>query len=366
LIIFATGISGSGRLEYLRQVEELSGGKLEIVDIGSLMFEKSEQLGISIPQGKILDLDHFALSYLRAVTFEEVLRKVDKYRGASEKDLVISTHTCFRWKKHLVPAFNFYYLNRIDPDLYITIIDNAHYVWARLQRSHWRGRLSLKDILVWRDEETFITSMLAEYQRKPFYLICRGESPSLLWNIIDQVERPALKGEEKKALKAYLSYPMTYVRNDRELMRTKDEIKERLREAGIIVFDPIATEEADIIGLAADARSRGQEYVEFELEGSSFKLPVSEVEAAKDDIIDQIVARDYRLIDQSNIIIVYYPVTTLSAGVLSEINYGFTHNKDVYAIFPQEEKSPFFTYYTTKVFRDVDQLLEHLKATGRI
>lgn len=366
VIIFATGISGSGRLEYLKDVAEVSDGRIDIVDIGDLMFTKSEQLGIEIPEGKILDLDPFALNYLRAVTFEEILRMSPKYRGDSDKDLILSTHTCFRWKKHLMPAFNFYYLNRIDPDMYVNILDNAHFTWARLSRSQWRNRLTLKDILVWRDEETFITEMLAEYRRKPFYIIARKEPPELLRDLIYRVERPRLLGKPRETLRAYLSYPITYMRGDAGWMGKKDEVKRKLRSAGVLVYDPISIEEAYIVGLAENAKERGYDCVEFEVEGERVSIPVNQVEGARDDIIDQIVARDYKLIDQSDVIIVFYPVETLSPGVLSEIHYGFTHNKEVYAIFPHEAVSPFFEYYTTAVFRDVEELIAFLKEMNKV
>ena len=116
----------------------------------------------------------------------------------------------------------------------------------------------------------------------------------------------------------------------------------------------------DIIGAAEAAAREGKKEVVFEVEGKEFKIPLREIEDAKEDIVDQVVARDYKLINQSDIIIVYYPVTYLSAGVLSEINYGFTHNKEVYAIFPHSV-SPFLKYYTTKIFKSVDELIEYFR-----
>ncbi len=366
LIIFATGISGSGRLEYLREVAELADGKLEIKDIGSLMFEKSKHLGIRIPEGKILDLDPFALNYLRAAIFEEILKERDKYKGYREgdPDLVISTHTCFRWKKHLMPAFNFYYLNELNPDVYVTIVDNAQNIRARLERRpHWRGRLTLKDILIWRDEEVFITEMLAQYQNKPHYVVARGEGPELLYDLIYRVEKRNMRGE-KPALKVYLSYPITHVRAD--LLAQKDDVKRRLREAGIVVFDPIKINEVELVGYAEEAKKRGESEVRISVDGVEARIPVEEVEEARDDMVDQVVVRDYKLIEQADAIVVFYPVTTLSPGVLSEINYGFTHNKDVFTIFPHESTSPFFEYYTTRIFKSVDELLEYLAEMGRI
>lgn len=366
MIVFATGISGSGRLDFLKAAEAESGGRLKVVDVGERMFRKSEELGIRIPEGKILDMDPFALDYLRAVTFEELLKDVDRYRGPdSPEDLVISTHVCFRWKKHLVPAFNLYYLYRINPDVYVTIVDNAHAIKARLERTRWRGRLSLKDIVVWRDEETFITEILAAYTRKPFYLLARREPPSLLLDILYRVEKRRARGEEP-ALKAYLSYPITHVLSEPEHFRLKDEIKEALRRAGIAVFDPITIDEAALVGLAENALREGADSLEVEVDGCRLKLSVQEVLDARGDILDQIVARDYKLIDQSDVIIVYYPTTVVSPGVLNEIHYGFTHNKDVYAIFPHEVRSPFFEYYTTRIFKSHEELIEYLSASGRL
>jgi len=364
VIIFATGISGSGRLDYLEAAAAESGGRMRVVDIGKRMFEKSAELGIEIPEGKILDMDPFALDYLRAVTFEELLKEAERYRGPdSEENLVISTHVCFRWKKHLVPAFNLYYLNRINPDVYVTIVDNAHAIKSRLERTQWRGRLKLKDIVVWRDEETFITEILAEYQRKPFYIIARREPPSLLVDLVYRVERRRAKGE-KAAPKAYLSYPITHVLGNLEHFKLKDEVKRALTEEGVIVFDPIAVDEANLIGLAENALSRGSDEVEADAGDHTIRLSVQEILEARGDIIDQIVARDYKLIDQSDMIVVFYPTTAVSPGVLNEIHYGFTHNKHVYAIFPHETRSPFFEYYTTTVFKSHHELIAHLKASG--
>jgi adenylate kinase len=48
------------------------------------------------------------------------------------------------------------------------------------------------------------------------------------------------------------------------------------------------------------------------------------------------------------------------------VKYGYTHNKDVYALFPHENASPFFEYYTTRIFKDVDSLLDYLKEGGAL
>ncbi len=364
LVAFITGISGSGRLSILQEVQARNS-MLRVIDVGSRMFKKSSDLGVEIPDGKILDMDPLALDYLRAATFEDILKEVENVRSTGGV-VGISTHVCFRWKKHLMQAFNFHYVNALNPDVYINVIDNAHNVYLNLLHDRvWSGRLTLKEVLIWRDEEAFITRMLAEYQRKPFYLFPRREDPAMLEKILFNVEK-ARKSGGKPLPKAYLSYPITHVKGDAEVWEQKDEIKKKLKEAGIVLFDPISIEDSVLVDMAYDAISKGRETVEIEIDGKVGEIKVKEILDAVGDIKDQIVMRDYQLINQSDMIIVFYPTRVLSPGVLSEIKYGYTHNKNVYAIFPFEESSPFFEYYTTKVFKDVDSLLDYLREVGTL
>jgi adenylate kinase len=120
-----------------------------------------------------------------------------------------------------------------------------------------------------------------------------------------------------------------------------------LRRRGLLVFDPGEVEDSDL----AEGRTR--------LEG----VTPEEIESVREDIYDQIVARDYQLIDQSDFVVVYYYVPVMSPGVLSEMTYAFSSAKEVYVVFKGPE-SPFFRYYSTKIFRDEDELFSFLE--GRL
>ncbi|RLE85822.1 MAG: hypothetical protein DRJ39_00985 [Thermoprotei archaeon] len=68
------------------------------------------------------------------------------------------------------------------------------------------------------------------------------------------------------------------------------------------------------------------------------------------------------LIDQRDAIVVYYTLPTLSPGVLSEIVYSYTNNKDVYMIFTSFRRiSPFLEYFTMKIFYNEDSFFEFLE-----
>lgn len=342
-----TGTSGSGRGEYLAEAVRLSSKKglnIKVFDVGDMMFETAENLGVEIPEGKILNLNLSTLNYLRTTVFEQIIRE-----SREHENVIINTHACFRWKKHLIQAFDYHYLNLFDPDVYVTIIDSILNMKARLESNpHWRGRLSLKDMIVWRDEEIFITKSIADFQKKPFYIIPARHPPETLHALITNPRTP----------KAYLSYPMTHLegREAEEFNERLRSFMHRLRRAGVVVFDPSEVEDMSLM----EAAERGERV---RVGGVEVELSREEVASVKEDIYDQIVARDYQLIDQSDFVIIYYYVPVMSPGVLSEMTYAFSNAKDVYVVFKGPE-SPFFRYYSTRIFKDEDELFRYLEEEG--
>lgn len=259
-----------------------------------------------------------------------------------------------------MPAFDYYYLTLVKPDVYVTIIDSVanivKRIWTEEDLAHWRDRFSLKEILIWQDEEIFVTSLVSDILGTPFYIIPSVAQPEMLYNILYHVELPKKKGLKPSMIKAYLSYPMAMVRDNVELQREKDELVRKLTERNVIVFDPGLIEDMRLVERASESSSDV-----IELEDLHIKLPVKEVMDASKDVGDQTVARDYRFIDQSDIVIVFYPVRELSAGVLSEMMYAYTHMKNVYSVFTHKPISPFFSTYSTKIFSSVDDLLEFIE-----
>ena len=361
MIIIGTGITGVGRASHISQVVEYAltdDRHIDTEDIGPKMFEKASSLRIKIPNNKILDLDTTTLRFLRAAVFEEISHNLNEYKNG-DKDLIISLHMSFRWHKVLMPAFDYYYLNQINPNFYVTIIDSVASILKRIEENpdliHWRDKLSLEEILIWQDEEVFITSIVADILNSSFYII-PSISPDTFYNIMYNVEFPKITGSKPKMLKAYLSYPMTMMRGNEEFESQRAELLKKLRAKGIIIFDPDMVEDMVLI-----ERVQGREPDDIiYLEEFDVHIPVKDILDAKQYIIDQTVSRDYRFIDQSDFIIVFYPVKELSAGVLSEMIYAHTHMKNVYALFTQKNVSPFFLNYSTKIFRSIDEMVEFI------
>ena len=331
--VVCTGSSGSDRMGYLHGVEQLAreaGIPLEVCSVGDMMLQKAQDIGSPVSREKILDLPSSSLEWLRGTVFEEIVSK-----AAAHENTIIATHTCFRWKKFLSPAFDSYYLSQLDPDFYVTITDDYDAISRRLEETdQWRGRLQLWEILVWRDEEALITKILAQNFRKPHYLIAREEPPEILFDLMFRPQRK----------RAYLSYPITAI--EREQPEQINNIMAFLAELRkyLTVFNPLAMTELE--------RAKRLH------EGSDEQMSVELVKMLE----DQTVARDYQFIDQSDMVIVFYPVKEPSPGVLSEVIYGFSHDKEVYMVFPYSI-SPFLQFYCTEIFKTGEELIDHLKKT---
>jgi hypothetical protein len=90
------------------------------------------------------------------------------------------------------------------------------------------------------------------------------------------------------------------------------------------------------------------------------------------DIDAQIYARDFKLIDQSDMIVSLVPELPtgkpgLSSGVERELHHAYETTKEVYVVWkPAAEPSPFITETATKVFRTTDDALRHFQQLGYI
>ena len=99
---------------------------------------------------------------------------------------------------------------------------------------------------------------------------------------------------------------------------------------------------------------------------------VADVTQAAGDIDGQIYASDFKLIDQSDMIVSYIPELPggkpgLSSGVERELQHAFECTKEVYVIWkPKCEPSPFVTETATRFFATIEEALRHFQSKGYI
>ena len=96
-------------------------------------------------------------------------------------------------------------MRELNADMYICLIDGVDALHVRLTDEH-HIRHSLKDMLVWREEEILGTEMLCKgiNDQMPFYCVARGQDGGTVETFYQLMF-------ERHRKKAYLSFPMTHV-----------------------------------------------------------------------------------------------------------------------------------------------------------
>ena len=306
-----------------------------------------------VAPGRILDLPLGRLTSLRRSVFKDILRV-----SASAPNVIINTHATFRWKHGLFYAFDYDQMKQLDADMYVSIVDNIDRVHYRLRRDGHADH-TLKDLMVWREEETLATELLAQIVRGHgrFYICARGRDGQAAVALAKLMLDPTRK-------KAYLSYPMSHLTHqDNPKAMAEVESMRREMKRHFICFDPGDVDEKYLCQPALQATEQGRRTLEVGPPDERAVLETSQVLDIIPDIDGQIYARDFKLIDQSDMIISLVPELAggrpgLSSGVERELQHAHEATKDVFVIWrPTMEPSPFVTATATQVFRSTDEAM---------
>ena len=357
-----TGQVGMDKKTYLQRVVDLAGERGETIGtyhIGDMMYAEA----LDVKPGRILDLPWTRLNSLRRAAFKDVISKAHEH-----KHVIVNTHATFRWRHGLFSAFDFDQLELLKPDTLICLVDNIEVVHHRLHREHTTDA-TLKDLMVWREEEIMATELLAQALgcRNRFFIQARGRHTETVETTYRLVCRQDMRT-------VYPSFPMTHVVSMPDILAQIDAFRATLAKY-FITFDPGDVDEKLLLEEAIQASRDGRDFIEMDagsFSGGTEKFPVSvrEVLDIAGDIDGQIYMRDFKLIDQSDMIVSFVPelpggMPGLSSGVERELQYAFEGGKEVYVVWaPKKSPSPFITETATKVFRTTDEALAHFEAAG--
>jgi adenylate kinase len=357
--VVVTGQVGVDKKPFLDRVAKLAetrGERVKVYHIGDMMYAEAPD----VRPGKILDLPLARLHALRRSVMKDLLAEVDGH-----ETVIMNTHASFRWKHGLFPAFDHDQMTALDADLYITLVDNLDAIHERLTREHDVPH-SLKDIMVWREEEILATEILAHSIRGhgSFFIFARGIEDATIESLYRLIFKPETK-------RVYPSFPMTHVMDLPDTLAEIDSFREALADH-FITFDPGDVDEKRLLFEAGAATQRGQTTVTVEVNGRKLAFDVNEVASVARDIDAQIYARDFKLIDQSDMIVSFIPELPsgkpgLSSGVERELQHAYETTKEVYVIWqPKVEPSPFVTETATKMFATTQEALEYFQKQGYV
>ncbi len=353
-----TGQVGLDRQAYLNQVEAIAqshGEPLKVFHVGDMMYREAPD----VKPGRILDLPLSRLTSLRRAVFRDILSDMPNH-----PNVIINSHATFRWKHGLFAAFDFDQLAQLQPDIYVTLLDNVETVHQRLMRDHNVDH-SLKDLMVWREEEILATELMARANSRhaaSFFVLARGRHASTALTLFRLLMRPAMR-------KVYPSFPMSHVAKMPDVLAEINAFRGKMADQ-FITFDPGDVDEKILYDAAVLAAEEGRQILTVEAGGGNVQVRVPEVLSIGGDINGQIYARDFMMVRQSDMIVSYIPEMAdgrpgLSSGVERELQHAYDHARDVYVIWrPKAEPSPFVTQTATKLFATVDEALAYFSQRG--
>jgi adenylate kinase len=362
-----TGQIGMDKKQYLNAAAGLSGqrGKpIEVFHVGDMMYAE----GHDIRPGRILDLPLSRLTALRRAAFKDIIAATSPVE--EHPNVIINTHATFRWRHGLFSAVDFDQIQKFRPNMLICLVDNIEIVHHRLHAEHDIDA-TLKDCMVWREEEILATELLAQATgcQNDFYVLSRGRQSDTVETCARLITRPDMR-------KVYPSFPMSHVVDMPDVLAEIDHFRAELAKH-FIAFDPGDVDEKLLLDRAIAAAKDGKDWIEVaphSFGGRKSAVPirvsVREVLDIAGDVDGQIYMRDFKLIDQADMICSLVPelpggTPGLSSGVERELQHAWEHTKEVYVVWkPKKNPSPFITETATKIFRGVDEALKYFEDKG--
>jgi len=356
-----TGQVGVEKTGYLRQVVDFAaerGQEISLFNVGQMMYAEAPD----VRPGRILDLPLARLRSLRRAAMKDVIREAE-----GKENVIVNTHATFRWRHGLFAAFDFDQVQQFRPDTLICLLDNIEVVHARLHQDY-TSDATLKDLMVWREEEIMATELLAQALNIPnrFYVLSRGRHHDTTQTCYRLICKAQMK-------KVYPSFPMTHVEKLPEVKAEINRFRAELAKS-FIAFDPGDVDEKLLLDAALDAVKAGEDFIQAQAgtfrPGEMLAVPVRQVLDIAKDIDGQIYTRDFQMVRQSDMIVSLVPVLPdgspgLSSGVERELQHAFDHSREVFVVWhPQKNPSPFITETATKVFRSTSEAMAHFEAKG--
>ena len=274
---FVTGQVGLDKGAYLEALgaEAVRNGlDVRICHVGQMMYAEAPD----VPAGRILNLPINRLNALRRAVFKEIQVIADRH-----EHVIINSHATFRWRHGLFAAFDFDQIKTFNADLYVTVLDNAESIHQRLVRDHELDH-TLKDILVWREEEMLATEIIANIMRGwgHFKMVSRGKNEASTCTLYGLLFEPGKK-------KVYLSFPMTHVMALPKILAEITEFKTSMARH-FVCFDPAEVDEFSLHTQAVKAMGEGRTTIEVNAAGGPITLKTADVAQVSGDILGQIYA----------------------------------------------------------------------------
>ncbi len=327
-IVF-TGQSGLNKrpiVEELKMLAEQRQRTVLFFSVGEMMYNRSD-----VQRGRMLRQDLTLIEQLRSRVLDEITDAASNQPGA---DIYIDTHATFRWNRTPFRGFHPQEIVDLSPDLSITFIDDVDEIKAGLRKSDYPWDLSLRDIMIWREEELLVSELLSSLVSAcKHYVVPRNLDTSSLMRLIYEPNSP----------KCYLSFPISG-----HIPQVVQEQIETFRQAfhaleNVVIFDPLkATDEPLlIVGLKKSlGRNPNAKTMRTRVTDEMIDLKINELKEIEPYVADQTRAFDLMMVGQCDTIVAFIPEYRgkpfAAPGVITELNYAGYKGKRILLIWPAE------------------------------
>ncbi len=363
-VIIFNGPPGNGRDEMIRELKGIASFGYH--HLFEYIVEEAKQDNTHLTKINILDFydsqpDKMEQYRLKAI--QRINHEINRNGGVH----VISTPVHFEWKGNRFQGLTEEDVQLLNPNMFIIVFDDIVRVRDRLsQDTQWQDhKYTLGEIANWRREEVNGVYRLAESftPKRKIQLVAFENDAKLVRDLIYKPSKETV----------YLSHPITGEGADFFTKITK--FLESLDEY-YVLYDPYLIKDWDIVEQWRDAVNETIDSREEMPDTFTFRMTykdgpmeaefdIKEVETAIKNLRFQIIDSDYKIIENSDLVVVYHPRKSISAGVMCEMVYAKGLAKLVYAYYPYEP-SPFFEWYATRIFTDADEMRDFLIKESRM
>ena len=361
--VLVAGHSGLDKQRWLARLVNYAKSK-GINDIWARDFDS--MLSMTMPYF----LDSF-LERQRNRWFEVAAKILSEIESSGAEHAIVSMHLTYFRHNNYWSLIDINTLREFKFDMVITLIDDAYSVWKRIIDRESRERhgvyVRLRDVFIWRTIELMMADTVASALGIRNYMVAVKHPIETFYNLIF-TNKP----------KIYLSHPISNVRGDEKAVSEINNFIRLIKDVST-VFEPTTIDEAIIEAVCRGGQGcvidRHHRWPLIDYDDSQeypIKLNMDEVNEViarnpitkRNLIQDQIMRRDFRYIEQSDMVVAYRPKYRgmLSSGVLSEVTIAVQLGKPVYVYWPEEDgnmaENPF--EYVHEYFSNIDELLKVL------
>jgi adenylate kinase len=333
--VLVLGIAGMEKRKYIDKVADvayrenfvsgranpLSKGFIEIYDLDGTI---KKELGGLPKYAAYLDNPNPQIQQEIWDRFCQVIIK--EVERDKPKHVFLLTHGTYYRNKRYFSRLNWNVLRKFKPSVIITLIDDSYEVKRRIaeveSKLETRSECSFSEAIEWRTveimESDILSENLYEQMKIPHFVLAIKHPPETVYRLLF----------EKWRLILYTAFPIGITRSNDDAILEINNFRKKLSQH-FTVFDPVTIDEYPLAGNSVKRWP-------LDNADTQLSLKIGEIKSIEKAILENIEARDFRYVNQSDGLVAYRPFwgkrQSPSRGVDREMIQALNQNKAIYVV----------------------------------